>query len=254
MAAVDYVTAEALAQMDARVTALEKAAAPAPPAKTYAPITEPFGRTTVSAGRFFVQNNRWGSDLPQAVQPRDGGFTLTRADGDIAYGGAPKSYPAIVIGQHYGAGTTGVLPVRVADLGQPRTSASITRAPGSWNAAYDIWLNSAPDSPGENDDTEIMLWMDTSDRPTPIGKVVGAVSVEGAAYTVWQGKGRVADVVSFVRDVGVQAWDVPLRPFVDECVRRGAASTASYLTSVQLGFEPWKGGTGLAVDGFTYRP
>ena len=208
----------------------------------------------IDGGRYNVQNNRFGVGTEQCVTPRAGGFTLDAADGEIAPGGPPKSYPSIVAGCHWGrCSSTPGLPVKASQVGGARTAVSITRAPGSWNAAYDLWFNSSPESDGQNDGTEIMVWIDSSDAPDPIGRVVGTVTIAGASWQVWQGNIG-WDVVSFVRETGATTVDLALAPFVDEAIARGATEPDDWLTSVQFGFEPWSGGAGLAARGFSFEP
>ena len=164
--------------------------------------------------------------------------------------------PSIFAGEHYGEGSnTASLPVKVSELGSARTSARITEADGAYNAAWDIWVNSSPDSPEENDDTEIMVWADPKGGPTPIGTEVDTITVQGRSYDVWQGKGPGGtDVVSYVDAKTTTTPDIPLAPFVKDSIARGATEADSWVTSVQFGFEPWVGGEGLAVDDFTYSP
>ena len=228
----------------------------AAPAMAAGAICGTFERAAVSGDSYVVQNNAWGDTPGQCVTPRDGGFTITKAEGDLEFGGAPKSYPSIFAGEHYGEGSnTASLPVKVTEIGSARTSARITEADGAYNAAWDIWANSSPDSPDENDDTEIMVWADTKGGPTPIGTKVDTITVEGRSYDVWQGKGPGGtDVVSYVDQKKTTTPDIPLAPFVKDSISRGATSPNSFITSVQFGFEPWKGGAGLAVDDFTYSP
>ena len=120
----------------------------AAPAMAVGPICGTFERAAVSGDNYVVQNNAWGDTPGQCVTPRDGGFTITKAEGDLEFGGAPKSYPSIFAGEHYGEGSnTASLPVKVSEIGSARTSARITEADGAYNAAWDIWANSSPDSP-----------------------------------------------------------------------------------------------------------
>ena len=42
-----------------------------------------------------------------------------------------------------------------------------------------------------------------------------------------------------------------MKSFWDDVVSRGLGSNSWYLTSIQAGFEPWIGGTGLRVDDFS---
>lgn len=218
-----------------------------------------FDATPVDGGRYTVQNNRWGTDATQCVTPRDGGFALERADGGVVSAGPPKSYPSIVAGCHWGRCSTAPgLPVRASDVGGARTAVSIDRAPGRWNAAYDIWFDSEARPGGQNDGTELMIWLDRGGDPAPIGSPRGSVRIAGASWTVWQGPmsggGTSWDVISYVRDQPTTSVDLALEPFVDEAARRGALDLSSWMTSVQFGFEPWVGGAGLAASGFSFTP
>lgn len=224
------------------------------PATAAAALCGQFERAAVAGRAFVVQNNRWGTDATQCVSLGADGFTITTAEGSIDFGGAPKSYPSIFAGEHYGEGSnTASLPVKVSAIAGARTSARITPADGAWNAAWDIWVNSSPDSPGRNDDTEVMIWADSRGGPTPIGDKVDSISVEGRSYEVWKGSGAGGtDVVSYVDVVTTTTPDIPLAPFLQDSTSRGATEEGSWVTSVQFGFEPWKAGQGLAVDGFSF--
>ena len=184
----------------------------AAPAMAAGAICGTFERAAVSGDNYVVQNNAWGDTSGQCVTPRDGGFTITKAEGDLEFGGAPKSYPSIFAGEHYGQGSNiASLPVKVSKIGSARTSARITTAPGAYNAAWDVWVNSTKDSPGQNDDTEIMVWPFTKGDPSPIGTKVDTITVEGRSYDVWQGKGPGGtDVVSYVDQEKTTTPDIPL--------------------------------------------
>ena len=213
-------------------------------------LCERFAAGATDGGRYTVQNNRWGTDARQCVAPSGDGFEVVAAEGQMGPG-APKSYPSIVAGCHWGRCTNGSgLPLATSRLGGARTAVSIEAAPGVWNAAYDLWLNTTPSAQGQNDDTEIMIWIDHQGFAQPIGAVVGQVDIAGTSWTIWQGQSG-WDVITFVRDVGAASVDLPLAPFVAEAIERGATEEGSYLTSVQFGFEPWEGGQGLAARGFS---
>ena len=233
------------------VTAVLLALAPPSPAvAAEGELCERFAADATGGGRYTVQNNRWGTDAEQCVAPTGDGFEVVSAEGEVGPG-APKSYPSIVAGCHWGRCTIGSgLPLATSQLGGARTAVSIERAPGVWNASYDLWLNTAPVAQGQNDDTEIMIWIDHQGFAQPIGSVVGQVTIAGASWTIWQGESG-WDVITFVRDAGARSVDLPLAPFVDEAIERGATQEGSYLTSVQFGFEPWEGGQGLAARDFS---
>lgn len=211
-----------------------------------------FAQSSVSGGWFVVQNNRWGSSTTQCVEPSARGFEITRAEGSNPTDGEPKGYPSIYAGCHYEVCTKHQrLPLTAKDVGTNRTTASITTAPGEWNASYDLWFDADPDASGQNRGTEVMIWINHQGSPQPIGSPQGKVTLDGASWTVWEGN-QGWDVVSFVRDTPVTRVDLPLKPFVDESIARGKTESDDYLTSVQFGFEPWVGGEGLAVKDFSF--
>ncbi len=219
-----------------------------------APLCGQFDAAPVDGGRYLVQNNRWGTGAEQCVTPRGGGFLLGRADGEVVLAGPPKSYPSIFAGCHWGRCSSAPgLPVTAGEVGAATTSATFQRSPGTWNVAYDLWFDSSPRPSGQNDDAELMIWLDHRGAVQPLGSPRGTVSLAGERWTVWQGE-LGWDVVTFVREERWSRADLPLAPFVDEAVRRGALAPGSWLTSVQLGVEPWVGGAGMAVEDFSYDP
>jgi endoglucanase len=60
------------------------------------------------------------------------------------------------------------------------------------------------------------------------------------------------NVVSYVRQQTAHFLDIHVKDFTDDAATRGYLQRAWYLTSVQFGFEPWVGGTGLGVDDFSF--
>ncbi len=211
-----------------------------------------FDVAAVDGGRHTVQNNRWGTAATQCLTARDGGFTVEQADGAVGPG-APKSYPSILTGCHWGRCTaTSPLPLPVSQADGLTSSVSTTRAPGQWNAAYDLWVSSTRSAPGQADDTEIMVWTDHQGALAhPLGaRTATFTSPDGAGWDVFEGNTG-WDVVSFVRQSPTRSvTDLDLGSFVAESVRLGATEQGSWITSVQFGFEPWVGGAGLSVDGF----
>ena len=203
----------------------------APPSRGRSAGREP-ARCGRGGVRYLVQNNRWGTEATQCVSARDGGFSLERADGSVVAAGPPKSYPSVVAGCHWGrCSTTPGLPVRADRVGAARTTVSIDRAPGRWNAAYDVWFDSRPDPDGQNDTAELMIWIDRGGDPAPVGSPRGQLGFEpwvgGAGLTardfsltpdvaadgvvVGAASGRCLDVAraSTSRGARVQQWTCP---------------------------------------------
>ena len=228
------------------------AAFEAAPAQAEPLICDRYGSTRIQGGTYIVQNNQWGADVGQCVDVTETGFTVTGGSHDQGTNGAPGAYPSIFRGCHYTNCTTGSgLPARYTSLASVPSSARVTTpSTGSWNVAYDLWLDPTPRTDGQNTGAEIMIWIDRNGPPRPVGSQIGTVSLAGATWDVWYGNIG-WNVVSYVRQQGTASFDGDLRDFIDDAAARGHVETSWYLTSVQFGFEPWLGGPGLAVESFT---
>ncbi|MEW2522843.1 RICIN domain-containing protein [Actinacidiphila alni] len=220
-------------------------------------ICDTFGSTGIAGGRYIVQNNEWGDSSPQCLNVTGSGFDITTASHNVPTNGAPAAYPSIYAGCHYGNCSSGSgLPLRVSDFGNPQTTVNYHTAGGSWDAAYDIWFDSGPSPAGQNNGAELMIWGSHAGPPQPAGSKVGTANLAGAAWDVWEGRlsngGISWNVVSYVRQQTTNSLDVHIKDFTNDATGRGYMNSAWYLTSVQFGFEPWVGGTGLGVDNFSF--
>ncbi|WP_291883392.1 cellulose binding domain-containing protein [Cellulomonas sp.] len=223
-------------------------------------ICEQYGSASVQSGRYVVMNNRWGTSATQCIDVSSTGFTVTQADGQAATNGAPKSYPAIYYGCHYGNCTTNNnilspngLQASDSRFGSITTSVSMTYpGSGTYDAAYDIWFNKSrpTTTTQQNDGAELMVWLNHTGSIQPIGSKVGTANVAGATWDVWYGSSG-WNVISYVRQSPTSSISFPVSAFWNDVVSRGYGSNSWYLTSIQAGFEPWIGGTGLAVNNFS---
>jgi hypothetical protein len=98
---------------------------------------------------------------------------------------------------------------------------------------------------------EIMIWFNRQGSIQPIGWVVGTTTIGGRSWQVWQGNNSSNNVISYVAPSAITSWNFSVLDFINDVRARGAITNAWYLTSVQAGFEPWIGGTGLAVNAFS---
>jgi hypothetical protein len=230
------------------VTALPAAAAPT--------ICEKFGTTTVSGGRYVVQNNNWGDDTTQCIDVNQNGpgFTVTTASHNKATNGAPGAYPSIYFGCHYANCSSGSgLPMQASASAFNGISTSVSMAyPGGgvFDAAYDIWFDPTPRTDGQNTGAEIMIWLNRQGSIQPVGSQVGTASINGATWDVWFGNIG-WNVVSYVRQSTTTSLNFAVNTFYSDAVNRGYGQRSWYLTSIQAGFEPWVGQTGLAVNSFS---
>ncbi|NUR90468.1 MAG: hypothetical protein HOY71_40870 [Nonomuraea sp.] len=225
------------------------------PARADTAICEKWGSTTIQGGTYVVQNNNWGDDTTQCINVTGSGFAVTQASHDKPQNGAPGSYPSVYAGCHYAVCSTGSnLPMQASDarFAGLRSSVSMTYpSSGVYDASYDIWFDPTPRTDGQNTGAELMIWLNHTGSVQPVGSRVGTVSLAGGTWDVWFGTSG-WNVVSYVRTSPAASLDFTVDTFYADVVRRGYAQRSWYMTSVQAGFEPWVGGTGLAVNTFSY--
>jgi len=221
------------------------------PARADTQICDQYGTTTIG-GRYVVMNNRWGTSAEQCINVTDSGFTITSQQGVGNTSGAPVSYPAVYLGCHYTNCSPGSnLPMQVGSIGSANSSVDFGFVSGAtYDAAYDIWLDPTPKTNGVNA-MEIMIWFNRQGSIQPIGSVVGSTTIGGRSWQVWQGNNGANNVISYVAPAALASWNFSVLDFLNDVKNRGAITNSWYLTSIQAGFEPWLGGTGLAVRSFS---
>jgi hypothetical protein len=221
------------------------------PASADTQICDQYGTTTV-AGRYVVMNNRWGTSAQQCINVTSTGFAITSQQGVGNTSGAPVSYPAVYYGCHYtNCSPGGSLPMQVSSISSATSSIGYNFVSGAtYDAAYDIWLDPAPKTDGVNQ-MEIMIWFNRQGSIQPIGSVVGNATVGGRSWEVWRGNNGANNVISYVAPSPLTGWSFSVLDFIGDVRSRGAITNSWYLTSIQAGFEPWIGGTGLAVTSFS---
>ena len=225
------------------------------PAHADTQICEKFGSTTIQGGKYVVQNNNWGDDTQQCINVTSTGFSVTQASHDKAQNGAPGSYPSVYAGCHYANCSSGSgLPMQASSsqFGTVQTSVSMTYpSSGVYDASYDIWFDPTPRTDGQNTGAEVMIWLNHTGSVQPVGSKQATVNLAGGTWDVWFGNSG-WNVISYVRTSATSSISFPVSTFYNDAINRGYAQRSWYLTSVQAGFEPWVGGTGLAVTGFSY--
>jgi len=218
------------------------------------PICEQYGTTT--QGNYIVMNNRWGTTATQCINVTTNGFVITQQDGVGNLAGAPVSYPAIYVGCHYSNCSPSTnLPMQVSAISTANTSVTLTYPSGShtYDAAYDIWMNPTTNVSGVQA-SEIMIWLNRVGSIQPIGSYSTNVSLAGRTWEVWTGSNGQNNVVSYVATPsGVTNFSADIKVFITDSFTRmsGFGNSSWYLTSAQMGFEPWIGGVGLSVNSFS---
>jgi Glycosyl hydrolase family 12 len=223
--------------------------ATAAPAHAATSVCDQFGSTT--AGSYVVQNNAYNTS-GQCISVDSDGFQITQAPGSVTTNGAPKSYPSMYIGCHYGNCSPGTnLPRQMSAINSVPTSISDTYVGDAvYDASYDIWLDPTPKTTGVNQ-TEIMIWLNRVGSVQPVGSQTGSATVDGTNWAVWQGNNGSNNVISFVAPSAMSSASLNVKDFIGQAINVGLATDSWYLTSVQAGFEPWENGAGLAVNSFS---
>ena len=212
-------------------------------------ICDQYGSTTIE-GAYVVQNNRWGTGAAQCIDVTPTGFAITTEAGSAPTNGAPLAYPSVYLGCHYNNCSPGTsLPMQLSQIHSANSNISYAYANGTFDAAYDIWLDPTPKKDGVNQQ-EIMIWFNRQGAIQPVGSAAGNTTIGGKTWQVWQGNNGQNGVISYVATAPIDSWNLNVLDFVNDVKSRGTVTNSWYLTSIQAGFEPWNGGVGLAINSF----
>jgi len=142
--------------------------------------------------------------------------------------------------------------MQISQISSANSSVTVTYpGSGTYDSAYDIWLNADTNVTGVQD-TEIMIWLHHAGSVQPIGSQVGTASIAGHSWSVWTGNNGANNVVSYSA-TGITSFSFNVKDFINDTLSRGSqyGNSSWYLTSIQMGFEPWISGVGLAVNSFS---
>ena len=233
----------------------------------HADICDQYGSAIVAgqdASHYIVQNNRWNNNVPgeQCIKVIDQigaqgpGFTIAKQTGTAPTNGAPVSYPSIYLGCHYNNCSPGTnLPMQVEAIKTANTNISLKYTGGAiFDASYDIWLDPRPIKDGKNA-REVMIWLNRRGDIQPIGSNVGNAKIAKLAGVVWPKRHNRRHLIRravyhLEHDFNVLDFIASVRDFAARFPECGKKIDGFYLTSIQAGFEPWKGGVGLAIERF----
>jgi hypothetical protein len=218
---------------------------------------------TVDGGNYIVQNNEWNSGASECIRT-DGNadFKVVNSSINNATNGAPGGYPSVYMGCHWGACTPNQngLPREITSFSSgsssnPTSSVSTTQEGGSnaYDVAYDIWFNQTSTTSGQPNGEELMVWLNHDGSVQPFGSVVGTATIDGVAYTVWEGQ-QAWQTVSYVMQNPSTSASINIGDLALDSVHRGYMSSSDWLIDVEFGFELWQGGAGNAVNSFSVNP
>lgn len=211
---------------------------------------------------YFVRNDNFGRQ-PECLSNLDHwpNFTVT-VSGAHSRTHVAEAYPEIVLGCVWGACTPhSGLPRRVDRLGTPETSWRITaHAAGLWDAGYDIWFSRHEHISGQDRGAEIMIWIKSTFGSPPAQKA-WLVRIGGVRYWFehWtarslSGTGRWHYILFRRFRAASRVRSLHLMPFFRYAEHMRLLDGHWWMTSLNAGFEIWRGGRGLATDSFWARP
>lgn len=186
------------------------------------------------------------------------GFVVTRSHAD-SHSGENSAYPEVLYGCEWGVCTRHtVLPRRISRIKTLVTSwdASWRRANGQFNAAYDIWFGYLHTIHGHALGAEVMIWLGTKHFGTPVG--VPIVHIDGVRW--YYARHKACSIfgcwhfILFRRVVpSTHAHRLGLLPFFHYAERQRELSRRWFLKSIDVGFEIWHKGYGLAIHKYSVR-
>ena len=202
---------------------------------------------------YLLRNDNFGHRA-ECIRNRNrwSNFRVTRSGAD-SYGAESQAYPDIQLGCAWNACTPDSgLPRRVDRLRHPVSTWHIsTRTSGRWNAGYDLWFSRHEHTNGQDRGAEIMIWLNTS-FGTPWGAPVVRIGGFRYYFEHWITHNALTgaswNLVIFRRYHATDRVDrLRLLPFLHVAERAGLLRPHWWLTSVDTGFEIWRGGRGLAT-------
>ncbi|HWF79354.1 MAG TPA: hypothetical protein VN695_02145 [Streptosporangiaceae bacterium] len=186
------------------------------------------------------------------------GFVVTKTHADSP-GGENAAFPEVLYGCEWGLCTKhSVLPRRITRLKTVLTSwdASWRRAQGQFNVAYDIWFGYLHTIQGHALGAEVMIWLGTKHFGTPLHAPI--LRIDGVRW--YFGTHRACSIygcwkyILFRRVVpATHAHRLGLMPFFHYAEQRRLLSKRWFLKSIDVGFEIWHQGLGLAVHKYSVR-
>lgn len=171
-------------------------------------------------------------------------------------------YPNISSGWEWGrnpcTGHSGACfryPVQERRDGEPQTSVRFSLHPGRYNAAYDIWFNKTDAHPGQDNGTEVMVWLahpglsEGFDRYVSIDGIEWGVMEWTADHnnTRWH---YVAYVAVHQRPAVNGLW---LNPFFRNAIAHHELSPYWWLTAIDVGNELVSGGQHTDILSYSLR-
>jgi hypothetical protein len=219
------------------------------------------GRLTVeSHGVYYIVRNDVFTPERQCIQiqKNGAGFVVVKTQAN-SRGGGNDAFPEVLYGCAWGLCTKyTVLPKRVYRLKSLVTSWSAIwrRAPGMFSVAYDIWFGHLHTIHGHARAAELMIWLGNKHFPKLLGNRI--YRIDGARW--YYARHYTCDVygcwnyIRFSRVVPTsRAQNLNILPFMHVAEKRRQLAWWWFLKSIDVGFEIWNGGKGLAARSYSVK-
>jgi hypothetical protein len=239
----------------AAVMSTDAAQAKAPEVHT-STLCKNYGHMVVQRGdvHYIVRNDNYGH-FSECLTNRNGlpNFAVVRSG---ARGGLiePVAYPNIFVGCSWGLCSPHTrLPMQVSKVKAVVTTWHTTmKAKGTWGAGYDIWFARRRAISGQSGGAELMIWLNSRGFGANTWPIVTVDHQQWhLEHWVTHGHGKKWNYIQFRRVQSTsKVTNLNVKAFMTAAERSGLMNRSWWLTSVEAGFEIWRGGTGLSTTQF----
>jgi len=213
----------------------------------------------ITAGKYWINNNTWGSNAGKGSQciarTRFSGGTLgwTTTYNWTGQYNAVKSYASVVLGWHWGLKRSGTgLPTKLQAGKNIKTGWTFTPAKsGTFNVSYDLWLHTTASPTYNSTPTdEVMVWLYRSGGAGPLGTKVATVTIANTKWYLYEGTTS-WKVYSFVRAANTTKATLNLKAFLTYLRTHRGLSGTKYLSGVEAGTEVFTGAGKLTTTSYS---
>jgi hypothetical protein len=182
------------------------------------------------------------------------------------------SFPSVYRGMPYGGDGTAEsgMPIAISDINNVSVGLAINALETGYqgNATFDVYFTNGESYTGGPPDVYLMVWFDAKglnpinspgegwtcagDPPTFIEacSAAGDATIEGKKFYRFVGPNGAAQVITYVPETRMNAWEFDLNGFIQDAVGAGVLNSNMYLQGVQGGFELADAGAGLTIQEF----
>jgi len=184
-----------------------------------------------SDGDYYVQNNMWNATDYSVSQKlaacSAGNWSVTTTADDNQGDGAVKTYPNVH--KDYHDWDSGKEPPLRQYSRLASTFAATSPHTGTYNVAYDIWLNGVPGN------REIMIWTENHHQSPAGDRVAGGLPFSGTTWDLYATDDN--EYLAFIPSRPLTKGTLDLRAFLDYLVKNNHVPANSTLGQICFGAE-----------------